>query len=103
MGPIHYKKNGWGFFSFRLGFSFSFANLHSPPSRVPNPKAQSAAQLALTGPFLPVNGRELENARAGTSHRPSARWGVLCPEAAGDIPITAAPSAVLWPHQLTPN
>lgn len=56
MGPIHYKKNGWGlvffqFFSFQLVFSFPFANSHSPPSRVPNPKAQSATQLALTGPL----------------------------------------------------
>lgn len=71
-GPIHYKKNGWGFFllSFSVGFLFSLHKFAQPSFTCAWSKAQSTARLALTGPFLPGNGKELANSRAGMSHHP---------------------------------
>lgn len=77
-GPIHYKKNGWGLFiylfffllSFSVGFLFVLHKFAQPSFTCAWSKAQSTAWLALTGPFLPGNGKELENTRAGTPHHP---------------------------------
>jgi len=81
----------WGFFFLLLlfGFSFSFANLRTPPSRLPKPNAESAAQPALTGPFLLVNGKELASAGAGRPAAPPPA-GTALPAACGDVPVAAA-------------
>lgn len=121
-GPIHYKKNGWGFFllSCSVAFLFFLHKFARPSFTCAWSKAQSTAWLALTGPSLPGNGKELGNTRAGVSHHPQlpgralpraaaaapaqskhcpgGSWKALMTIRVIDVPITAASSAALRLH-----
>lgn len=120
MGPIHYKKNGWGFSSFLLVFLFfffPFTNLHSPPLHVPQPKAQSTAPLPHSGPVPSSAQTEPESAQA-VPLPPSCCWPAL-PQAAGRalwlLPLPQphcgqrgvvsppATSTVTWPPRSCPH
>lgn len=118
MGPIHYKKNGWGFSSFLLVFLFfffPFTNLHSPPLHVPQPKAQSTAPLPHAGPVPSSAPTEPESAQAV----PLPHLGPTLPQAAGRalwlLPLPQphcgrrgvvsppATSTVTWPPRSCPH
>lgn len=81
-GPIHYKKNGWGFYflgfffflSFSVGF-FVFPSQIRTALLLPACLVQST-EHSTAGPhfaqFQPGNGKELGNSVAGTSSTPSS-------------------------------
>lgn len=79
-GPIHYKKNGWGFFllSFSVGFLFFLHKFAQPSFTCAWSKAQSTAWLALTGPFLPGSGKSWETPGQACPTTASS-LGELCP------------------------
>lgn len=83
-GPDSLQEKWLGFFllSFSVGFLFSLHKFAQPSFTRAWSKAQSTAWLALTGPFLPGNGKELANTRAGASHHPQLTGRAL-PRAAG--------------------
>lgn len=75
-GPIHYKKNGWGFFllSRSVGFLFFLHKFAQPSFTRAWSKARSTARLAPTGPFLPGNGKELGKHPGRRIPLPPAHW-----------------------------
>lgn len=91
MGPIHYKKNGWGFSSFLLVFLFFFSLYKFAQPSFARAPAQSP-EHSTVAPCWPSSLFSPDGARKCPGSAPAPSWACPAP-GRGPGPVAAAPSA----------
>lgn len=91
MGPIHYKKNGWGFSSFLFVFLFFFSLYKFAQPSFARAPAQSPEHITVA-PFWPSSFFSPDGARKCPGSAPAPSWAYPAP-GRGPGPVAAAPSA----------